>query len=273
MAPRPTTVRRGRPLKQQDPDHIPDTIFEALGQDEDGRPKGQPKTDTGPSVAELMKQLGDQQRRIDEMERTNLALSMPVKADVAILPKEPVINFTGLPDPIVNAQAYAEEMAKRMQAYNAELAAFHTAKQAAQPQPVNYDVLWEDFTATYTDYADDPEGIEFATSKVMKNMQRRGVDPQRYMIQNSDKFFRDVVAAYDERFGKPGEDVEPEPAKRGRPSTRDEGRRPEEDAEANRTGGIFGGVDGSSSGRTPRAPPPGDMIKDLQDMQRKTGYY
>jgi hypothetical protein len=212
------------------------------------------------------------------MERSNLALTMPAQVNTIVAPKEPTFNMEGLPDPVINPKAYGEELAKRMASYNGELQAFHTAKQTAAPQGGNYDVLWEDFATANPSYADDQEGIEFATAKVIKNMQRRGVDTNRYMFQQSDRFFRDIVGAYNERFGKPGEDVLEEPKTRRAPVQGDAtgtGRRPEEegDIEPNRTGGIFGGVDGSSSGRTPRAPVAGDMIKDLHDLQRKSGYW
>lgn len=268
----PSTKRRP---KQDD---IPESIFDALnaaspgyGDDKTGgQTERKAKADNSPSVEDLMRQLEGANARIDALDRTNLALSTQAPKIVDV-PKEPKLNLDNLPDPVDHPQEYAREVMQRGAQYQAQLTDFHAKSNQPATQGGDYELLWQDFKDANKDYATDEDGLEFAVSKVRKNMQRRGVDMDKYMFGNSDRFFRDITKEYDKRFGKPdGEDAdEPvEAASRKRVKAQ-----ASDDDDGSRTEGIFGGIDGSSSGRTPAKPPVGDMIKDLQDIQRKTGYY
>lgn len=254
-------------------DNIPESIFDALNQNSPGGAgEGKPSPQASePTVAELMEQLKGLQTRIDSTERANLALST-ASPTVVQEPKEPTFSLDGLPDPIDDAKGYAAELASRQAKYQGELQNFYTQKQnntAAQTD--NAGALWDDFKEQFGDYAEDMEGVEFATLKARNAAQRRGLDLNKYMYQNSDRFFRDVIKHYDARFGKPGEeeddvDVAPAPRRKAK-------RMSDQDEDDGRTSGVFGGLDASGGNRVPKAPPVGDMIKDLQDVQRKTGYY
>lgn len=272
MAPTKISTRRLRAPRQEQ-EEIPNSIFDALNLNPPGGVQRQEeperKVPKGPTVEELQKQLADLTSRMEHADRANMALTtaQPV---LKVEPKEPQFSLENMPDIVADdGKSYAAELAKRTAQYTKDLQDFHQAKQTASaPAPgQNPSELWNEFSQSYADYAADQEGIEFATQKVVAQAQRKGLDVNRYMFQNSDRFFRDVVKVYDERFGKPEaeEEVEPTPRRRA--------KRQEEPEDEGRTGGIFGGIDHSSGKGTPSAPPPGDMVKDLQDIQRKMGYY
>ena len=189
-------------------------------------------------------------------------------------PKPPTLNLENLPDPVSDPKEYGKVLGERTAIYNRELNEHYTATQQQQTQGVSSAQLWEDFAEEYDAYAQDQEGVEFATNKVIATAKRRGLDISKYMFANSDRFFRDVVKAYDARFGKPegddNETMETRDIHQRRPAKRQE---QEDDRDEGRTQGIFGGQESGSQGRAPRPPQPGDMLKDLQDMQRKSGYY
>lgn len=270
----PITRRR----KQAPKEEIPESIFDALnahklgddGEDDTRKPKGNGANE--PSVADLMKQIEGLNKRIESQDRSNLALTAAAPTIDVNLPAEPKINLEGLPDPLDNPKGYGEELARRTSQYNRDSQVYEAAKNTKSGPKYDGDALWEDFASEYGDYATDKEGVEFAVGLAVKQAQRRGLSVEKYMYQNSDRFFRDVTKVYDKRFGKPeqgddGLDDTPTPRRRQREASQDD------DGDEGRTGGIFGGVDGGAGSRGPQKPQPGDMIKDLQDIQRKSGYY
>lgn len=270
--------RRRQPAQREE---IPLSIFDALNAvDPNGRaiPKEGGKA-AGPTIEDLQKQLAAMNERVEAAERVQTVITNPVHVDPAP-PKEPVFNLEGLPDPMASPEAYAKEMGARQQAYSKSLHNFYQEQDRAnQSKAANYNQLWTDFATQNDSYAADMEGVEFATNKVRKTLERKGVDVNRYMLTNTDRFFSDITKAYDARFGAPeGDDldVRQEPTQRPRqPAQRrtlDHASDDVSDQETQRTGGIFGGID-SGGNRAPPTPPPGDMIKDLQDIQRKMGYY
>lgn len=271
MAP---STRRRKPKQQEEV--IPESIFDALNAHNPGQEAGRETTreeaekPKGPSVEDLMKQIEEMNRRVDAAERANMALTTAAPS-VTTTQQEPKLNMDGLPDPLDKPKEYGEALAKRVADFNAETQRFYREqerqRQAAAP---DFDGLWREFSTTNEAYLEDQEGLEFIVNKVKKDAERKGLDLNRYMFQNSDRFFRDITTAYDKRFGKPGEDEENLEDTR---TTRRKAAEPEGEEEANRTGGIFGGIDGSSGGRKPASAPAGDLIKDLQDIQRKSGYF
>jgi hypothetical protein len=269
--PRPTHRRRQPKADQHD------SIFDALNLDQDtGKQKEPPKEAKGPSIDDLMKQIADMNKRQEELERANMALSTAAPIVSPTQVAEPKLNLENLPDPIVDRVGYGQELAKRTLAYQQDMAKY--AQSQMQPAPGgNFQQLWEDFTTDFAPYAEDEEGIEFAVTKVKRQAERRGLDVNKYMFQNRDRFFQDVVKVYDERFGKPGqEDGDEDNSRDTQRRQRGAQRRDMDDANGDvpdRTQGIFGGIDASGGNRAPRAPQAGDLIKDLQDIQRKTGYF
>lgn len=230
-------------------------------------------------IARLEAALDAMQRRADEQEATNVALTTRTTQPQA--PQPPAaLSFEGLPDPVEDPKAYGEQLQSRIDQmiqsrmqYDRDL----RAHQGAQTQ--TKDVLWEDFSEAFPDYAADEERVGFVTQKVLKRAAARGLDTDRYMLGNSNRFFRDIVKEYNNVFGEPetaddDEDFEPEP----KPRRRTQRRAQDDDYEPRgRTGGILGGMDGGAGrqprGRTPTDEGPGDMIKEIQEIQRKGGYY
>lgn len=276
----PTPTRRRRQQQQPQREEIPESIFDALNAHDpsvDPATAREKKAAAGPTVEDLQRQLAEMSKRAEDNERLNAVITSQARVD-PVAPKEPTFSMDGLPDPLSDATAYGAELSKRQQAYSKQLHDFYRAQEnVTATQNQSFQQLWSDFATSYGEYADDQEGVEFATQKVRKQLERRGVDVNKYMFANSDRFFKDVTKVYDDRFGAPEQD-EPAPRNTQRNRQSPDRRAVERDDdsmsdEANRTAGIFGGIDGSGGNRAPKAPPPGDMIKDLQDIQRKTGYY
>lgn len=272
MAPNPRP-RRQRPQAEV----IPDSIFDALNQHKlapDGETPAN-KQATGPTIEDLQRQLAQMNERVEAAERIQTVITTP--ATIAAPPKEPAFNLDNLPDPMADPAAYTKELASRQTAYTKQMHEFYQEQNtAAAKTQGTYQQLWSDFATQYGEYADDQEGVEFATQKVRNTLIKRGVDVDKYMFSQPDKFFKEITKTYDARFGQPeeGESLEPEPMQRRRAAPQREALdRNADDVQPNRTAGIFGGIDSGSGGRTPAAAPPGDMMKDLREIQRKTGYY
>lgn len=272
MAPTP------RPRRQrQQAEVIPDSIFDALNQHKLA-PEGDTlanKQATGPTIEDLQKQLAQMNERVEAAERIQTVITTP--ATIVAPPKEPTFNLENLPDPIADPAAYTKEMASRQVNYSKQLHEFYQEQNNASARTQGtYQQLWSDFASQYGEYADDQEGVEFATQKVRNTLLKRGVDVDKYMFSQPDKFFKEITKTYDARFGQPeeSESLEPEPAPRRRAAPQRQAvDRDADDLQPNRTGGIFGGIDSGGGGRSAPTPPPGDMMKDLRDIQRKTGYY
>lgn len=265
-------ISRKRRQEQKPEDHIPESIFDALSANPPGNDTGGDRASRkreekkGPSVDDLIAQLSKLENRLEQAERSNMALTTAIPTTVP--EKEPVLNMDGLPDPVEQPKEYGEAIARRTSDFTRALGDYHTKQQTQAKQGQgDTGALWEDFAEQYEPYTLDQDRIEYATDKVVKQAKRKGIDISRYMYGNSDRFFQDVVKVYDKTFGKPEVevDLEPEPQQRRAAPVK-------EDEEADRTGGIFGGMD-QGGNRAPVKPVAGDMVKDLQDLQRKSGYY
>lgn len=229
-------------------------------------------------IAALERTIEALQRQTEAAEAANLALT--TRAVEPQAPQAPAgVDFSGLPDPVEQPKEYGEQLQgridqmiqNRMQ-YDRDL----RAHQGSQAQ--TKDVLWEDFKDQFPEYAEDEERVGFVTQQVLKRASARGLDTNRYMTGNSNRFFKDVVKEFDKVFGAPEElddddyDDEPAPRRRAQAQRRDADPEPR-----NRTGGILGGMDGGAGRSRRSANPdddgPGDMIKEIQEVQRKGGYY
>lgn len=227
--------------------------------------------------------------RLDAMEKTNKGLqeqlagsqrhlmslmSTPVRPAATAEPKPPApvqVSVEGLPDPITAPEAYAKALNERISGAittgiegrieYAEASRQHKASSQAGHQE-RADALWEEFRETYPDLAEDETLVEVAVRRVSQRAQRRGVDLDTYMFRTSENFMADVAAEtrkVQEKYKK-ADKPEPKPG---------EGQGAQDDP--GRTGGIFGGVPASGGPAAPDAE--GDMVKELQDVQRKTGFY
>lgn len=147
--------------------------------------------------------------------------------------------------------------------------------------------LWADFDQDFPDYAGNRARVEFAAETVLKRAIKRGMDPNRYMFVARDRFLGDVAKEYDNIFGAPSEteedEIEEAPrARRGRQArpaarnnTRRRSREEEDDRDAGRTAGLFGGNDSGGprpSQRDISGDAAGSMLDDIYAMQRKNGF-
>ena len=219
----------------------------------------QEKKDTV-DVSALQAQITALTGRLDQAESTNRALltqapRMEQQQQTTVLTGP---DLSKLPDPIEQPKEYAAALSAAITSYttqqNEQMRSSMTREQTQEQQIQN---LWSGFGRKYEDLAENQDRVEFAATLVAKEAKAKGIDVQRYMFTTSDQFYADVAKKYEETFGKPNSETEekdPEPA-------------------ADRTGGIFGGMESggrpTSTGKEQQA----DMIKDLQDMQKKAGYF
>lgn len=120
--------------------------------------------------------------------------------------------------------------------------------------------MWSDYSEWNPDWADVPEKVEYAVSRVTANAQKRGYNLEQYMFANTQQFFADIDAEMVAVFGEPAGEGEG-----------DDGG----DDSLDRTGGLFpgGAPEGMPRSRAPKEGQPGDMMKDIQDLQRESGFW
>lgn len=253
-----------------DDDNIGD-IFTALGQKPPGEEHpAEPKP--GPTEEDRWAQydtrMANLEARLAAEQQANNAL---MQSPVVVAPLAQQQDAWGaLPDPITDPDKYASELTRRIESKVQNVtSAFQQQQTERQNMDQKIKTLWDTFTEQNPDYAADVEGIEFATMKVTREAQARGVDLNRYMFQNPERFYADVRAKYDAVFGD-GEETDPlpepvQPRRRGRKAAADT-------ADNSRTGGIFGGSE-SGNRPGPQAPKPGDMIADIHALQRNSPYF
>lgn len=219
-------------------------------------------------LASLQQQVSGLIASNEELKRTNLALmSSPggvTAGDTTVT--APKFDMTGLPDPGLEPEKYAEAVAQRASQFvAAQQEANMRANSRRNDQENRVQTLWNDFTSQYEDY-DNLERIDFVAQKVVSDMRSRGVDPEKYMFGAKETFFKDVTKKYDEIFGKPGEETDDDT---GAGTTRSN-----DGDDVSRTAGIFGGLE-SGGGRSAGADntPKSDMLSEIQERQRKSGFY
>lgn len=127
------------------------------------------------------------------------------------------------------------------------------ARRTAASRDAN--ALWTDFSSTYKEYADKGDQVGYAYQKVTGKLAEKGINVAEYANLHRTALFKQVAEEYDSIFGSPKavkEDSDPD--------------------DSNRTAGIFGGFE---SGGQPNKgkEQPGDMIKDLKDIQRASGFF
>lgn len=219
-------------------------------------------------LASLQQQVAQLNARNEELQRTTMALmAAPTGAgNTTISGTTAKMDMSNLPDPTLDPEKYAQEVANRASQFiTAQQEANMRASSVRNERENRVQTLWNDFENAYGDYA-DPDKVDFIAQRVVKNMQSRGVDPEKYMFGAKETFFRDVVSEYEKVFGKPGgednADTDPSP-------TDDMDTTP-----ANRTGGIFGGLEsGHSRSAGSEDTPKSDMLSEIQSIQKKSGFY
>ena len=220
------------------------------------------------SVESLQTQIGELTSRLDEQQRVNTALltaAPTVKPAVAtVAPTE--VDMTGLPDPISEPDKYAAEISKRtiavVRAEDAQRAEAQTeARSAAASLDGQVAGLWDEFQEKYPELSEDEDRVAFVAERVATTARKKGMDVDRYMFgPGRDMYLRDVAKTFTKIF----------PVELTSGDGEEEG---EEEDPRSRTEGIFGGETSGGKPAKGTDEQPGDMIKDLRDIQRKTGLF
>lgn len=119
-------------------------------------------------------------------------------------PVRPIIDYNTAPDPVQNPKEYAawvhESTAQQIE-YEKQNYAWQNQVGAVQGNRQNE--LWNDFRSTYKVYAGETEKVGIAAQKVIEKNKAAGVNTEKYMFEDSDRFMKDVTETYDRLFGKP----------------------------------------------------------------------
>lgn len=185
-------------------------------------------------------------------------------------------NSVKLPDAAIDPDGYAVALEKRQ---DIKLANQRKRDEWQRKQEKDIDdkvaSLWDAFADEYPDIAENQERVEFVAQQVATAAAKAGKDVQKYMFVTRKSFMRDVAKKYEEVFGareEVDEDIDDRSSRRTRRSRSRDGDRAEEDN--GRSTGIFGGSTGAGGRRTQSED--GDrksMIDDIQELQRKTGFF
>lgn len=230
-------------------------------------PEGEKAKPTEPSMADVLARMERLETENQSLRTTQTALMTRQPAPAAPVAAEPpkTITFENMPDPTKDAKAYAEEVARRIEARDA-LARKADSDRNAATQTANQraEGLWAQFKTDYPELADEPDRVKFIAGQVAQEAHAKGVDLNTYMYTTRDQFMEDVAAKYITVFGDP-----------------EEGEDGNEDAAPaeGRTAGIPGGLEsggarsaGPKGGEDPRKPKT-DMITDIKTMQKASGYF
>ena len=284
MAPNRQISTRRR--AQATDDVIPDSIFDAVSMPGQQEPKVQAKKKDEPTIAQVMERLGALSQRIEDSERqsavTDTFRGQPAASPAVFNEAIPQMNLDNLPDPVSNPKEYGAAIAAATLKYQNDLSGWENRRQQAVTPPKlgDPDAVFEEFAEQFPEYVENEERITFATAQVSKKLAKKGIDVQKYLFTKSPQLFKEIIKTYDDVFGKPeglGEDGDAtgdEPVTPTRPKPR-QVQAADDDAndDEGRTEGIFGGGEPGAGPARGAAPKPGDLIKDIQDMQRKSGYF
>lgn len=268
------------------------SIFEHFGLPEGGRGSQQEREDDAKRRSENNQTseagLAQLMRRLDALEKQNQSLQ---SANMALLssqggakpqkqaPQTPGVDLSGLPDPVQDPDKYHKELNARLTRAISENVRAITAAEREQmtlqsTQKDRVDALWSEFREKYGDLAKNEEFVSYAADRVVDRARRKGVDTERYMFTTSDQFIDDVAAEVRKTFGKvldPADDDDRDEAERDGDDDREDDT-PDDDNDE-RAAGLFGGPGTSGGGKKGGGEPKGDMIKDLTDLQRSSGFF
>lgn len=282
--------------RRDDDENVPASIFDALSDHpigtDNSRQSGREEDAPGPrdtltaqvDVADLLRQVAEMKQQLEQSQRIDTTL-MTTQVEVRPEPPKPV-SYEGLPDPVVDPVAYARGIEQRIvQNINQQRDYEQGQQRSAVTREQKFQAIWDDFSDRYEDIALEPKKLEFAVKSVVDSAKARGIDLDRYMFGARERFMSDVAKEFEQTFGREEQEEDtPAPRKRGRP--RNEDRTPprrnlrvvndRDTDDDGRTGGIFGGNE-SGGARTQTQSDPNsksaDMIRDLHDMQRKSGFF
>lgn len=186
----------------------------------------------------------------------------------AVPPPQPKFDLQGLPDPVQDLDGFRRDLETRVNGYVQHATA--TSVQQVREETssaTEAERLWAEFQRNYPDWAKYEELTSSVASQLVNRVKARGGDPKKYLFQDSKTFYSDLDRELRSKYGAlltPEEAEEEDERRAADLMGEDDGR----------TAGLFGGQE---SGGRPSAPKPGqesgDMVKDLQDLQRKTGFF
>lgn len=255
------------------------SIFDSIAKTDD-RPQDRPTSGDNPKPetsdsATLMEKIGQLETRLADQDRRMMQVYSTPTVVVPQQVQEPkAVSMEGLPDPITDAQGYAEELNRRITAnWDARQQVERQRQQQQSQADTAVDGLWQEFQQSYPDYAGEADRLDYIAGRVATRLKGRGVDLQRYMYGNREGFMEDVVTEYEKVFGKPETDDNTEVRDQPQSVPRRRNKSQTTDDDDSRTGGIFGGYESGGRLEKERNPPAGDMVKDIQDLQRKSGLF
>lgn len=188
----------------------------------------------------------------------NALASRPAPAPqyIAPAPVAPSAPKWDWADPVTEPEAFGATLAQ----YTTHVIDQYSSAQRAEQEKLaakqrHTNALWNDFSSTYKDYAEKPDQIGYAYQRVTSRLAENGVNLDEYAQYRRNDLFQAVAKEYDAIFGapnKPNKEAEPD--------------------DSDRTSGIFGGFE--SGGQPNKAKEKGgDLISDLKDMQRASGFF
>lgn len=246
------------------------------------------KDDDAKALADLQKQVGELTEMgtkhgdtIERLQNLNMQLMAGKGAvgDVITAPEASKVDMSGLPSAADDPDGFSKGLNERLgKAISESVGAITTHERAvaaqANERSSRTQGLWDEFTELHPELDDYQDYVEVAATRVAKRAQRRGLDLDTYMFKGSDQFLSDVAEEANKIVKPLLEKGKGEEGNKGEEGEKGEGEKGEEGAD--RTGGIFGGLDGQEGGG-PSAEAEGlktdSLLKDLEDIQRKTGYY
>ncbi len=248
---------------------VADNILDHLGvtqNDDDGGDDGAASDEQ----TALLERIAALEAQTKQLSATNAALmTTPAPSNpTPAAPKKQEVDMDGLPDPITEPDKYAKELNKRIMAsvqsnLSAQREAERAAADAAQEERDRADGLWSEFQELYPDLAENQDFVDFAASKVVKKAQSRGRDVTRYIYTTREVFFNDVADEIKKSFGdvlKPSDENEVDDT---------------DDDDTSRSEGIFSGHPLAASTKQSKKDKEdaGDMLKDLRDLQKESGFF
>ncbi len=207
-----------------------------------------------PDVAKMQGQVDELSKQLAALRETNMTLMMqPDKPTLPVMPTAPKVE--ALPDLIEDPEGYAKVLERQITSrIEARMTAANAKATVEQQATSKYNALWDDFKSTHKEYADDFRKVQYASNQVAAGLARQGLDVEKYMFTNRQRFMEEVTREMDSIFGKPGAKLLPDP-----------------EADASRTDGMFGG--GDSVVKPDVSMEPDNAFSDIRKWQEETGFH
>ena len=179
-------------------------------------------------------------------------------------PEADTIDLSKLPDPVEDKDGFTkgvmDAVGKLVQAQTARTAQGLTKQQ-------QMDRLWGKFKEKHSELAGFDEIVESAAREVLTEAHARGVDPERLMLQQTERFFSKVADTANARISKLKEKF----------GVREDDGDDDSDIRDSAPAGRDRGLSDSSRGRpiTDRegSEKLGSLIGDLKKLQRSSGFF